>query len=63
MNELETKLMALEQQNHFLIEKIKTNERNFEVQMSRVAISAESERESRMRIEKFISMLNDQVNK
>jgi hypothetical protein len=61
LNDLETKLLGLEQQNTFLIEKLKNNEKNFEVQLSRIAMSTEGERESRYRIEKFINMLNEQV--
>ena len=60
-SEFETKLISLEQQNHFLIEKIKNNERNFELQLNRIALSNEGERDNRMKIEKFVNMLNEQV--
>ena len=61
MSELETKLLALEQQNHFLIEKVKNNEKNFELQLNRIAITNEGEKESRMKIERYINILNNQV--
>ena len=61
MNELEIKLLALEQQNFFLIEKIKNNEKNFEIQMNKMAIYNESEKESRLRVERYFNMLNEQV--
>ncbi len=63
MSELETKLLALEQQNFFLVEKIKNNEKNFELQLNRIALSNEGEKENRLRIEKFMSILNEQVLK
>ena len=62
MSELETKLLALEQQNQFLIEKVKNNEKNFEIQLNRIVINNEGEKESRMKIEKYINILNNQVN-
>ena len=61
-SEFETKLSSLEQQNQFLIEKLKNNERNFELQLNRIALTNDGERDNRIKIEKFVNMLNEQVS-
>jgi len=61
INELETKLIVLEQNNHFLLDQLKNYERNFEMQISKFSQITESERENRQRIEKIFTIFSDQT--
>jgi len=62
INELETKLITLEQGNQFLADQIRTNEKNFEVQLKRLGQQSDMEKDNRQKVEKFVGMLTDQVN-
>ena len=60
INELESKVSTLEQSNQFLAEQIRTNERNFEIQLKRIGQQSELEKDNRHKIERFVGMLTDQ---
>lgn len=62
INELETKLIVLEQNNFFLLDQLKNYERNFEIQISKFNQITENERENRERIEKIFTLFSDQTS-
>ena len=62
INELESKILTLEQSNHFLAEQIRTNERNFEIQLKRLGQQSDLEKDNRHKMERFVGMLTDQVS-
>ena len=62
INELENKVITLEQGNQFLAEQIRSNERNFEIQLKRLGQQSDLEKDNRQKIERFMGMLTDQVN-
>jgi hypothetical protein len=61
INELETKIITLEQGNQFLADQMRTNEKNFEVQLRRLSQQSDMEKDNRQKIERFVGMLTDQV--
>ncbi len=62
ISELETKIITLEQGNQFLAEQIRSNERNFEIQLKRLGQQTDMEKDNRQKIERFVGMLTDQVS-
>ena len=61
-NDLEAKLITLEQANQILLNRLNDNERNFEVQIKELQLRAAEERENRFKSDKTISIINDQNN-
>ena len=61
-NDLEAKLITLEQANQILLNRLNDNERNFEVQIKELQLRAVEERENRFKSDKTISIINDQNN-
>ena len=61
LNEMETKLITLEQGNQFLSDQIRTNEKNFEIQLRRLGQQSDMEKDNRQKMERFVGMLTDQV--
>jgi len=62
INELETKLILLEQNNQFFLDQIKNYERNFEIQIAKFSQITENERENRQKVEKIFTIFSDQTN-
>ena len=61
-NDLEAKLITLEQANQILLNRLNENERNFDVQIKELQLRATEERENRYKSDKTISIINDQNN-
>ena len=60
-NDLEAKLITLEQANQILLNRLNENERNFDVQIKELQLRATEERENRYKSDKTISIINDQI--
>ena len=62
IKDLESKLSSLEQTNQILIERINTNERNFQIQLKQLQVNNIEERENRYKAEKVINNISEQNN-
>ena len=62
INELETKLIVMEQNNNYLMDHIKNYARNFDMQVSKFQQITESEKNNRERVEKLLMLFSDQTN-
>jgi hypothetical protein len=62
INELETKLIVMEQNNNYLLEQIKNNSRSFDMQVAKFQQISESEKNNRERVEKLLMLFSDQSN-
>jgi hypothetical protein len=62
INELETKLIVIEQNNNYLLEQIKNYSRSFDMQVAKFQQISESEKNNRERVEKLLILFNDQAN-
>ena len=59
LNDLETKIISLEQTNFILNERLKSNERNFELKIKEMEQINIEERESRVKLEKVFNFISD----
>lgn len=60
LNELETKIIILEQNNNNLVDQIRSYERNFEMQLHKINQVTEMEKDSRLKTERYLATLTDQ---
>jgi hypothetical protein len=62
IKDLESKLSTLEETNQILLERINTNERNFQIQLKQLQVNNLEERENRYKAEKVINNISEQNN-
>jgi hypothetical protein len=62
INELETKLLVLEQNNDQMSGLLRDYERNFELQFHRLAQLTDNEKENRIKTERLLAVLSDKNN-
>jgi hypothetical protein len=62
INELETKIIILEQNNNQMSGLLRDYERNFELQVHRLTQLSENEKENRVKTERLLSLFSDKSN-
>ena len=62
IKDLESKLSSLEKTNQILLERLNTNERNFQIQLKQIQVNNIEERENRYKAEKVINNISEQNN-